>query len=77
MDNSRAQSARDHDDSAIIDAAEGAPGQGSSAGGNLARDVASRDEIAQAIDPDSTTGVNKQNDQDNGISYRAQRAPGG
>jgi hypothetical protein len=37
------------DDSALIDAMEGAPGQGGTSGGNLQRDVASQAEEAREI----------------------------
>lgn len=44
MENPRTESARRHDDSQLIDAMEGAPGQGGAKGGNLQRDLASRAE---------------------------------
>ncbi len=43
-DNKRGESARDHDDSEIIDRMEEGPSQSGVAGGNLQRDVASRAE---------------------------------
>ncbi len=49
MDNQRTDSARDHDDSALIDAAEDALSAGSASGGNLQRDIGSRDEMQEAL----------------------------
>ncbi len=49
MDNKRTDSARDHDDSALIDAAEDAPSTVSASGGNLQRDIGSRDEVQEAL----------------------------
>ena len=49
MDNKRTDSARDHDDSALIDAAEDAPSTGSASGGNLHRDIGSHDEMQDAL----------------------------
>jgi len=77
MENPRTESARDHDDSAIIDAVEDAPSQGTRSGGNLARDVATRAEAERIDDPDGTTGVNKQDDLDNGTAYPSDRPRGG
>ncbi|WP_315760184.1 hypothetical protein [Sphingomonas sp. Y38-1Y] len=59
MEHPRTASARDHDDSAIIDAAEDAPGTVGRAGGNLARDVGTRDELANIGDPEGREGVEK------------------
>lgn len=49
----RAETARRSDDSDIIEAAERAPGQGGSEGGELQRDVASAVEEKQVRDPEA------------------------
>jgi hypothetical protein len=48
MDKARTESAREHDDSDIIEAADDAPSQGGVSGGNLQRDIGSRDEEDQS-----------------------------
>jgi hypothetical protein len=48
MDNPRTDSARAHDDNAIIDEMEKAPSQGGTAGGNLQREIGSRAEEEHA-----------------------------
>ncbi|MDT9598471.1 hypothetical protein [Sphingosinicella rhizophila] len=45
----RTESARDHDDSDIIDRMQEAPSQGGASGHNLNRDIGSRDEIRQEV----------------------------
>jgi hypothetical protein len=45
MDNPRTQSARDNDDSELIDSVEPTPPQGGSSGGNLQEDVATQAEL--------------------------------
>lgn len=59
MEHPRTTSARDHDDSAMIDAAEDAPGGSGRAGGNLARDIATRDELNAVDDPEGHEAVQK------------------
>ncbi|PCD02928.1 hypothetical protein COC42_00310 [Sphingomonas spermidinifaciens] len=59
MEHPRTTSARDHDDRAIIDAAEDAPGGAGRAGGNLARDIATRAELNAIDDPDGREAVQK------------------
>lgn len=48
-----------HPDNELIDemTAEAAPGQADSAGGNVARNVGKRDELARATDPDNREPV--------------------
>jgi hypothetical protein len=53
----RADDARRHDDSDIIDRMEGAPGHGDASGGNISRDVGSRDEMKQQVGEGSITRV--------------------
>lgn len=54
----RADSARRHDDSDIIDSMEGAPSHGGARGHNLHRDIGTRDELKQEVgDGDGVTRV--------------------
>ena len=54
----RAETARRTDDSDIIDRMEDAPAFGGSAGGNLQRDIGSRDEVIDQVgDGDGVTRV--------------------
>ena len=62
----RADSARRHDDGDIIDRAERAPGQGGTSGGNLQRDVASRDELDQTTGDGGVTRARKSDKPDDG-----------
>lgn len=55
----RAETAREHDDSDIIDAAEPAPAQGGTEGGNLQKDIATQAEEERATDPDAHESVTK------------------
>ena len=59
MDNRRTETARDNDDSDIIDRAEPAPSQGGSSGGNLQEDVATQAELERVRDPEAHEGVDK------------------
>lgn len=62
MDNRRTQTARDNDDSDIIDrdSAEFEPSQGGSSGGNLQEDIATQAELVRVRDPEAMEGVDKQ-----------------
>ena len=54
----RAETARENDDSNLIDAMEDAPAFGGSSGGNLQRDIGSRDEVHEEVgDGDGVTRV--------------------
>ncbi|HEX8481486.1 MAG TPA: hypothetical protein VF650_06265 [Allosphingosinicella sp.] len=54
----RAETARQNDDSEIIDKMEDAPAFGSSSGGNLQRDIGTRDEVKDQVgDGDGVTRV--------------------
>ena len=77
MENPRTESARIHDDHAVIDAAqaEDTPATASSAGGNLQRDVASQNEVAQALDPEALTRPKKDDAIHNDQARRNQSAP--
>jgi len=64
MDNRRTETARDNDDSDIIDrdSAEFEPRQGGSSGGNLQEDIATQAELERVRDPEAMEGVDKQDD---------------
>ena len=47
-ENRRTDSARDHDDSELLEHASDAPAQGNASGGRIARDVGSQDELKRA-----------------------------
>jgi hypothetical protein len=53
----RAESARDHDDSELIDAMDEAPTQGGRSGGRMARDVGTQDEIEHDVEGQSVTRI--------------------
>lgn len=55
----RARTAREHDDSDIIDNVEPAPRQSGSSGGNLQEDVATQAELERVRDPEAHEGVDK------------------
>jgi hypothetical protein len=69
MDNRRTDTARDTDDSDIIDSAEPAPSQGGRSGGNLQEDVATQAELERVRDPEASEGVDKQDDIDHQQRY--------
>ena len=81
MDNRRADSARDHDDSALIDSQEPAPSHGGRSGGNLQDDVATQAELERVRDPETSEGVDKQDDINHQQRYEnrrpADKSPGG
>lgn len=72
MENPRTTSARDHDDSALTEEPKAAS-QGGSSGGNLATDVASRDEIGAVGDPEGRTRVTKDDDIEHAQEQRPDR----
>ena len=74
MENPRTDAARANDDSQLIDDAEGAAGQATSSGGNLARDVASQAEEARVDDASKITRVTKDDDIAHGAEVRPDRA---
>ncbi|MBR0551548.1 hypothetical protein [Stakelama marina] len=76
MENPRTESARDHDDSEIIDRAENAPGESGRSGGNLQRDVATTDEEDRVEKPDTHTRATKETDIRNDAAYPSDRARG-
>lgn len=62
MDNPRTDTARNNDDSDIIDraSAEPAPSFGGSSGGNMQEDIATQAELERVRDPQAHEGVDKQ-----------------
>jgi len=73
MGNRRTDTAREHDDSDIIDRVEPAPSQGGSSGGNLQEDVATQAELERVRDPEAREGVDKQDDIDHQQRYENRR----
>jgi hypothetical protein len=71
MENPRTQSARENDDSDLIDRAEPAPSQGGSSGGNLQEDIATQAELERVRDPEAHEGVTKQDK----IDHQEEAAP--
>jgi len=76
MTNNRTDTARDHDDSRLIDGTTEAPNQGGRAGGTLQRDVATKAELDRVADPDGMERVTKQDDIDNNDAYPSSRPRG-
>ena len=64
MDNRRTETARENDDSDIIerDSDQLTPRQGGSSGGNLQEDIATQAELERVRDPEAMEGVEKQDD---------------
>jgi hypothetical protein len=62
MENRRTETARENDDSDIIelDLAGNEPSQGGSSGGNLQEDIATQAELQRVRDPEAHEGVDKQ-----------------
>lgn len=75
MENPRTESARDHDDSDLIDRMEDAPSGQTRSGGNLQRDIATKAELDTIGDPDGRTGVGKSDAVDHGEARPASRGP--
>lgn len=69
MDNRRTETARDNDDSELIDRAEPAPSQGGTSGGALPEDIATQAELERVRDPEAMEGVDKQDDIDHDQAY--------
>jgi hypothetical protein len=76
MENRRTETARDNDDSDIIDrdASEFEPSQNGSSGGNLQEDIATQAELERVRDPQAREGVDKQDDIDHRQRYPARHA---
>ena len=73
MENRRIETARDNDDSDIIerDSSEFEPSQSGSSGGNLQEDIATQAELERVRDPEAHEGVDKQDDIDHQQRYPA------
>lgn len=73
MENRRTETARETDDSDIIDrdSAEFEPRQSGSSGGNLQEDIATQAELQRVRDPEAHEGVDKQDDIDHQQRYPA------
>ena len=69
MDNRRTETARDHDDSDIIDDIEPTPSEQGRSGGNLQADVATQAALERVRDPEALEGVDKQDDIDHAQRY--------
>jgi hypothetical protein len=75
-ENPRTTSARDHDDSDLIDgmAPAGQAQTGTEKGGRLGRQVGSDADLTRAIeDPDAQRRATKADDQDAGVAYDGDR----
>jgi len=60
MENPRTETARENDDSDLIDRIEPTPSQGGTSGGNLQEDIATQAELERVRDPEAREGVDKQ-----------------
>ena len=74
-ENSRAETARQNDDSAMIDAIEAAPDQGGVSGGNLQRDVGTQAAEERVRDPEAHEGVTKEDKLEHGTGWADPRTP--
>lgn len=71
----RAQTAREHDDSDLIDDSLMTPAQGGRSGGDLATDIATQAAEERVSDPDAHEGVDKADDLEHGQRSPANRPP--
>ena len=60
MENPRTETARENDDSDLIDRIEPTPSEGGTSGGNLQEDIATQAELERVRDPEAREGVDKQ-----------------
>ena len=60
MENRRTETARENDDSDLIDRIEPTPSQGGASGGNLQEDIATQAELERVRDPEAHEGIDKQ-----------------
>ena len=77
MENRRTETARENDDSDIIDrdSAEFEPRQGGSSGGVLAEDIATQAELQRVRDPEAHKGINKQDKIDHDLEDQPRHPP--
>jgi hypothetical protein len=73
MDNRRTDTARDDDDSDLINGIEPTPSQGGASGGVLQDDIATQAELERVRDPEAREGANKQDDIDHDQASRPRR----
>jgi hypothetical protein len=71
----RAETAREHDDSDLIDDKLPAPPQGGRSGGDLATDVGTQAAEERVSDPEAHKGVDKADDIAHGEAYASDRTP--
>lgn len=74
MENPRTETARDTDDRELIENMEPGVAQSDASGGNLARDIASKDERDRVDEPDAATRVQKSDAIEHGTEVRPDRA---
>jgi hypothetical protein len=71
----RAEAARAHDDSGLIEESLETPHQGGRSGGNLATDVGTQAAEERVGDPEAHEGVDKADDIAHGEAYASDRTP--
>jgi hypothetical protein len=76
MEHPRTTTARDHDDSDMIENIEDAPSFAGTAGGQVARRVASENELDAVAEPEATSRVRKGSGPKGDIAYRPDRSHG-
>lgn len=69
----RGKTAREHDDSELIDNIEPAPSQQGRSGGNLQRDIGTQASLQRVGEPEATEGVDKQDKIDYGQESSGRR----
>lgn len=78
---SRAQTARENDDSDITESAEPAPSQGGRFGGNLQTDIGTQASLERVRDPEAHLGIDKEekieHQQETNTNHPADKQPGG
>jgi hypothetical protein len=81
MENRCTETARENDDSDIIDRAEPAPSHGGRSGGNLQEDIATQAELERVRDPEAHEGVDKldkiDHQEETATNHPADKQPGG
>jgi hypothetical protein len=75
--NRRAETAKQNDDSDIIDATDIAPGHGGRSGGNLQRDVGTQAAAERVRDPEAHEGVTKEDKLQHGTGSVEPKTPDG
>ena len=75
MENPRTETARENDDSEIIERAsdESTPSFAGASGGNLQEDIATRVELERVREPEAREGSDKQHDIDHAQRYEKRR----